>query len=511
MKRWWPEVVLLLFLTAIHVGTISFPPRDHDIGGITYNGMLLNRGMVPYRDSFEQKFPMAFFIVGGIIALFGASVKGFNVAALLWAAGHLAVLWWGANRLWGRGPARWVAIAYILASTASVVGASPNYEHWMCMPVTAGLLILLVSSQRPFVLLAGGASLAFGVLVKQQAAFSALPIIVWAGAELRRSMQTGARRVAIAAVGATIPVVFILLYFAVNGELGNFLQMINPRGAVTYAAGGSVSGNIVWYIARKETTKIVHAMPFLYYAGTALILSLMWRIVGRRQIPLEESFLVLWILGSAIGVASGMRFYEHYYVQLIPVLSLAVGWLISRFSKVGSQRATPVIPALFMCSILLWSSFGETVHHMRMAWWQTKYAFMGKQMPPTLEQRLSRVIASRVSPEETILVWGHAEDMYFLSNRMAPTRYYKYYAFMAPPPTTYGPLTLSPAASEHAEQYLADIAEQPPVAVVVSRGTSDAPIGAFPRFETWLREGYRRVSAVEHLELWLKNTQGLNR
>ena len=71
MKRTLPEILILLLLVGIHLGTLSYPPSDPDVGGITYNGMLLNHGMVPYRDSFEQKFPVAFFLAGGIIWLFG--------------------------------------------------------------------------------------------------------------------------------------------------------------------------------------------------------------------------------------------------------------------------------------------------------------------------------------------------------------------------------------------------------------------------------------------------------
>jgi hypothetical protein len=504
VRRSWPEAAILLLLVAIHIGTLSFPPRDHDVGGITYNGMLLNRGMVPYRDSFEQKFPMAFFIAGGIIALFGTSVAGFNFVALAWAAAHLAVLWWGANRLWGRGPARWVACAYVLASTASIVGGSPNYEHWMCMPVTVGLLIVLGSSQRSVLLIAAGASLAAGVLVKQQAVFSTIPLLVWAGCELRKSILIGTRRIALVAAGAAIPVVLILLYFGMNGELGNFLRMISPKGAMTYATGVGASRNLIWYIARQETTRIVHAMPLLYYAGTAFMLIIVQRVARRMRVSFEEGFLAVWIIGAVLGVVSGMRFFTHYYVQLIPILSLSVGWLANRFASSGPGATTRSITALLMGSILLWSSLGETVHHMRLAWWQTKYAVMGKRMPPTAEQRIAHAIRSRVLPEETIIVWGHVEDMYFLSDRMAPTRYYKYYAFMAPPPATYGPLTLNPAAREHSDRFLADIVEQPPAAVVISAGASDAPIDAFPQFETWLCVAYRRISVVDHLELWVK-------
>ena len=131
-------------------------------------------------------------------------------------------------------------------------------------------------------------------------------------------------------------------------------------------------------------------------------------------------------------------------------------------------------------------------------------------MPAIAEQRIARVIRSRTKADETMLVWGHAEDMYFLSNRLAPTRYYKYYGFMTPPSTIYGPPTLNVTALEHARQFLVDMSEDPPAAVVLTSAMSSASIDVFPEFAQWLREGYRRISVADHLELWLENTHDLS-
>ena len=91
-------------------------------------------------------------------------------------------------------------------------------------------------------LVAAGAMIAMGVFVKQQALFSALPLLFWAIAELKEKRWAGSRHLAWVASGAAVPVVAILVYFAINGELRNFLFLISPAGAVTYAKGGQVSG-----------------------------------------------------------------------------------------------------------------------------------------------------------------------------------------------------------------------------------------------------------------------------
>jgi hypothetical protein len=102
MKRTLPDLSILLLLALIHFSSVSLPPADQDVGGITYNAMLINEGHVPYRGSFEQKLPGAFFIVAGVITLFGPTVYGLNTGAFMWNALHLLVLIWGVRRHAGR-------------------------------------------------------------------------------------------------------------------------------------------------------------------------------------------------------------------------------------------------------------------------------------------------------------------------------------------------------------------------------------------------------------------------
>ena len=180
-------------------------------------------------------------------------------------------------------------------------------------------------------LVAAGAMIATGVLVKQQALFSALPVLFWAFAELKEERWAGSRRLAWVASGAAVPVVAILIYFALNGELRNFLFLISPEGAVTDATGGQVSGELIWRIAREETMKIVNAMPLLYYAGTVFLLIMIWNLLRRQRISRIHGFLLIWLLG---GQWCNRRhaIYEHYYIQLIPIFCLSVGLLMHHLS-----------------------------------------------------------------------------------------------------------------------------------------------------------------------------------
>lgn len=499
-----PEGVIVCLLVALHWGYLSFPPEDPDVGGITYNAMLINRGMVPYRDTFEQKLPGAFFIVAAWLRVVGETVVGLNVAALAWTTVHLIVLMWGVRRLWGAAPARWAGVAFALAFTAPVVsGRCPNYELWMTMPITWSLLLLsAVPGAGRWTLAFAGFLAAAGVMVKQQAAFSCLPVLVWAFTRVRADRMRGAKEVAALACGAVVCVAPLVAFFAAHGEWGTFLRMIDPRGATTYAAGGGAPSALIWRIARQETMRVVREMPLLYYAGTALLATIAWHLTRPRLGAPPAAMLIAWIIGSAMGVGAGMRFYTHYYVQLIPPLSVAVGWLASQMRPSLRGGAREAAAAFLLIATMAWPSLGKVTGDARMAWFQTKYVALGRTMPKVPPVQLAAHIRAVTPHDGPILVWGHAEDIYFLANRLAPTRYYKYFGFLSPPPTTWGPPTLNPLAAPHAERFLREIAARPPSAIVVSTAPGDAPPTVLPGFERFLAS-YRPERSFGELQLWL--------
>ena len=505
MKKFIPEIVLILVFMGMHIGYLGYPPPNPDVGGITYNGMLLNNGLVPYRDSFEQKLPGAFFITGLIIGIFGASVTTLNAVGMFWNAIHLMVILWGTRRLFGIGASRWAGIAFIFAMSATAAeGFCPSYELWMTMPVTAALFILLLREATDWKwLLWSGILLSVGSLAKQQVVFSLLPVCLWAIRTIAGEKKREICNIGWLIIGGLLPIAAILGYFAYVGELGTFLSMIDPRNAMVYSAGGRSPAWVIWHVARQETMSIVHVMPLLYYAGTALILITLWKLIRTGRISFEISFIFLWILGAVLGVISGMRFYSHYYLQLVPVLSLAVGWLYQSLSRTSASSHRAIYHITF-AAVLLWASLGEFIRHTRMAWWQTKYTVQGKQMPRVVKQKIADIIKTETPTDSPILVWGHAEDMYFICDRLAPTRYYKYYAFLMPPPTNYVYPQINIAAREHIARYLEEITGDPPSAVIVTSGMSSAPIDILPEFRDWLISNYALRFAEDEHELWLR-------
>ena len=55
-------------------------PFERDEGTYTYFGQLILDGQIPYIDFYEMKYPGIYYSYAGLIAVFGATVKGIHLA-----------------------------------------------------------------------------------------------------------------------------------------------------------------------------------------------------------------------------------------------------------------------------------------------------------------------------------------------------------------------------------------------------------------------------------------------
>ena len=87
---------------------------------------------------------------------------------------------------------------------------------------------------------------------------------------------------------------------------------------------------------------------FLFMTGMWILcnLPLLWKIPSawkdRKLVALDgqrDTDLWLWTLSAAVSVAVGLRFFGHYYMQLIPPLALLAAGALSRGSAVWAKRA----------------------------------------------------------------------------------------------------------------------------------------------------------------------------
>jgi hypothetical protein len=115
-----------------------------------------------------------------------------------------------------------------------------------------------------------------------------------------------------------------------------------------------------------------------------------------------------WLIGSALGVAAGGRFFLHYYLQLAPPIALLAA--ASSWRTVLARRLAIAYTGMLLVAFWAANAFDHTVrprirHHTQ------AYAAIGEW------------IRQHTGADARLLVWGNSPEIYFFSQRRMGTRF----------------------------------------------------------------------------------------
>ncbi|MGH9026576.1 MAG: ArnT family glycosyltransferase, partial [Acidimicrobiia bacterium] len=366
-------VAFLLHLPSFLRGSIFNP----DEAFVATEAKVLNAGGRLYEDAVDRKPPILPFIYAGAFRITGSdalwSVRLLAVGAHAATAGLLFI---EARRRFGSRGGIGAAGLYL----ASAVALKPedaqaaNFEVFMLPVMTAA--VALGARGRTF---AGGVALGAATLVKQTAATTLLPLayLAWRRGRSRELLRLAA--------GAVIPLVVAAL---IVGPRNLFRWSFTDSGGYLDLEGVSAGFRLG---AENSHDFLLANAAFL------VLLPLAWR--HRR----EDGDLWLWLIAAAIGVATGFRFFGHYYLQLAPPLALLAARPLAtaRRPLVATVAVLAAVPAL----------------------WFVGEAFDAGHTRADITGQVSGYLRRHTGPDDRIFVWGHLPEIYWQSDRLPATRF----------------------------------------------------------------------------------------
>ena len=437
--------LLLLILVPSHP---RFSPSGRDSGVFLYIGSRLLEGEIPYKDIWDHKGPVIYFINAlGLVIGSGSSwgVWSLQYVSLTGAAvfGFIAL-----RHQFDTTSALVASVLWIV--TLPVVFQQGNLTETWALAFQFGALLL-------FVLLSGASKvrdtrrlvlLAFGIGVLGGLAFSLRPnlISIWVAMSavwLIRSARPDRKmlhlRLGLAAVtGGLIVVLTFVGFFWANDALWdlwnsafvynwnytianasflrrvwstiNLLQIVSSSGSGIMIIGGLglLMGFAMMLLGVLRQASIMKIPTIIQIAIIALPLEILvsGSLAGRNFAHYAQAWLPSLAILSAFAVHLALRnltfrSYRHGLMSLqTGVVSLIIVAIIS-------------VPALIMLkNINVVRSYpGERIVH---------------------QTEVVQYLQSITDPNDSILVWGAETNIYFLTDRHAPTRFVYQYAQFAP-------------------------------------------------------------------------------
>ena len=464
-------LVLLALTFVLRLPAFFTPVFNSDETFLATQAHVLNDGGELYEEAIDRKPPIVPYVYAATFAFFDTTALwSVRIVAMLAVALTALLLAIEGRRRYGA-RAGWIAAILFVVAMVSFMpqdGQAANFEVFMLPSMTAAMLFARRGRGA-----AAGVAIAAATLAKQTGAATLLPVLYLI------ARARGKRGVGDVFLGFSIPTALVAL-------------ALGPAQLLYWTVVGNGS-----YVGMKTMSTIVLVMFLVMTLMFVLCnLPLLWKIPAawkQRKIPAldgqRDTDLWLWVLSAAISVAVGLRFFGHYYLQLVPPLALLASGALARGSTLWAKRGV----AFALVVGCLFSGMG--------------YFFRPGTPEPNYES-VSRYLATTTNPDDPIYVWGSVPEIYWRSERRPATRFLTS-SFLTGNYPGRPPDDANTGADTEAawEDFYADFTAHPPKYFVDTspakvRGAQYYPISEFPRLEHIVTSQYRYVVTIDDIDVY---------
>jgi hypothetical protein len=463
LRRRGAEFLLFLLVgTVLHVPALIGRLFSSDEASIASMAMVIDKGGRLYHQTADRKPPVVPYVYAAVFEITHSRdlrpVRAVGIIVLAFTALLLAM---EAERRY-RNKRRGIACGclFLIASAAFFPAdtQAATFELFMLLPMTAA--VIAARERRPIV---SGICLALATLCKQTALTTALPITWILLPQGRKAVVRAALSTAAVLVGTAVffgPSQFFL--WTVTGN-GGYLKVVGPVLPVLLTGLG---------------------MTALFVIANGVVIA----FAARSRNVREQLDLWLWVASGIVAVVAGLRFFGHYYLQLLPPLTLlAAGSIPVEIKNRRMLAAAAIVPS----AIFVMASYASILSRNT-----ASYPVVAKQI-----KRLAN------TPKTTMFVWGQLPELYWASGVEPGTRFI-HSGFLTGNSggRQQGAANASdglPGAWQMLEQ---DIAAHPPTLIADTtaahvRGSQYYPLQQTPIWPTVRRE-YREVEVVDNIAIY---------
>ncbi len=405
---------------ALTFSPLNMPTPPRDSGVFLYIGWRILNGELPYRDIWDHKPPLIYYI--DALGLSMTPHSAWGVWLLGWIALSIAA-YLGfrlARTTVGTVPA--ILGSFLLLLTALFLLPGGNLTEEYALPLQFACLWLIHDfesgrfPQRRLFLIGIVSGLAF--FTKQTTIGIGAAIVLYLTADRlssRRVSQLLRELLAILAGGLTVCMV-VVAFFAAHGALREFWSAVFGFNFAYVSSGGTIPSHLISLLLA------ISPVPWVWWL---LVLSLIGYAVGllifahrNRWSPNWMALLCVGLLDLPLEFAlflASSRLYRHYLISILPALSLFSALAFwGLFSRLPRWARTDLIKGIFTVAfigVFLGSSSAVIAGLTR---------DLGKLRPT---QSLIREVTTSTSPDDTVQVWGNEASLNYAAYRRSPSRF----------------------------------------------------------------------------------------
>lgn len=463
-------LVVLVFLVMLPASPANRPIASRDSGVFQYIGSRILEGEVPYRDIWDHKPPVIYYINSLSLLLSGGSQWGIWIIEVIILFVSSIICLRILEEIFDLTSAIVGTSIYLLSVNFVLQGGNYTEEyalffHW------CALALVYVSekkgrySWRGYLIgILGG--LAFFTKQTSIGFFLALILFLLIRNRIFSYKIKILRDIGIILSGAATAAGVILSYFALMDSLKylwdasiTYNYFYPAKSLVKFPIQSVIDSVLTGFDFLSPTN-----LPAFALAGWGIGLG--YLLLRRNYITRRDSILILAIINLPIElilVSSTGRDYGHYYLALLPSLTILAGFLVyvlvaglhQLLSPDGSKKvrlfsSLVIFGAFLLTQMPAFVGYIDTIKTLR-------------QVLPERKEAIE-LIMELTSEEDSVLIWGAESEINFHTQRPSPTRFVYQYPLYE---DGYTNLAL-------VEEFMEDIIQNQPRLIIDTR-TEDMP------------------------------------
>jgi hypothetical protein len=374
-----------------------------------------------------MKLPGTAYAYALILGIFGQTAWGIHAGLMVVNATTTVLLFFLSYRLLGNITAAAVSAAAFafLSLDRWTMGVFAHATHFVVLFAIAGLLVLLraINAKRPMMFVVAGVLFGISVLMKQNGIFFlaiGLWIVVWSELQkFPRDRKGTFVHLASLVAGSAIPFVIVCFVLLAQGMLGQMWFW-----AFKYASEyvSRVSPSQIWTYFVASVSNITRANMLIWIlAGVGG--TLLWVVRWPRQ---NRIVLTALTIVSFIAVCPGFYFRPHYFILLLPAISLLCGVAVVSMEQILAVHMSTVVARRAAVGVFVFVVGAYAVQE-----WKYFFTVSPRELSrsvygsnPFVEApEIARYLQAHTSSADRIAVLGSEPEIYFYAGRKSATGY----------------------------------------------------------------------------------------
>lgn len=497
----------VIFLVVLIRSNFFGIPFERDEGAYGYYGKLLLEGKTPYKDFYEQKFPGIFYFYAMMVGIFGETVKGIHMGFMLLNIATIILLHSASRRIFNPMAGAITAITYAVVSmTPFLSGFTIQGEHGVAFFVSLGIFFYsytIKNTSWKFYFFMG---LALGAAFMTKT--SGMFLVLWGGIAIvidffldgnKRTVKEFFRRTLIYSGGVFLVIAILFLIIAMKGSFDEMIYW-------SYKIPKRYVSRVPWEEGKKYLDYTYQAITkdykfFWMHAALALVTLVIKNVSWRIKLT-----TVALIGFSSLTIFPGFYFYGHYWIQILPGLSILAGLTFYAFDDIMRNRAGVKSPTVKYAYVVIFII--ATFMHLNKNkdyYFNPNYerilrmVYGNNPFPETA--KIGEYINANSKPEDNIIAIGSEPEIYFYTQKHCPSRHAYFSA-------------LVDSVDEHKQwqrEFVADVEKAKPryvifynhpISLMVQRGVDQY---VFEWYNKYVTENYQLIGLVDMIEGYSSN------